>query len=118
MPLPERKIDPSRAPVAGIEWIDPEFVAEFDALKSFLFDRQYCNGKSRVTGSISIFTKSGCLTAAVNDNDRGYTAFVNAGTWAELLFTVNEGICNDSLDWKPSSFRRPNNSQGSQAPPF
>lgn len=118
MPLPERKVDPSRAQQPGVEWIDPEFVEAYPSLKAFLFDRQYSNGKNRVTGSISIFTKMGCLTAAINDNDRGYSAFVNAGTWVELLFIIDQGILNDSLDWKVSSFRRPQNSGGSQQPPY
>lgn len=98
--LKRRDTPVGMGPAAGPVWEDPEFKGDYPYLHSFLFDTQYEDGTKRLTGSVSIFTKGGILTAAVNDNDRRVSAFVKGATWAELLFYVDEGIKSDSLEWR------------------
>lgn len=113
MALPERPIKTETTMNPNDGWVDPEFKDQYPSIFAFMFDPTYANGKVRRTGSLSIFTKMGTLTCAVNDNDRNAVAYVNAGTWEELLYLVEEGILNDSLGWrgkKPFSV--------GQTPPF
>lgn len=100
MALKRRDTPVGMGPASGPVWEDPEFKAEYPNLHAFLFDSLYDDGTRRLTGSISIFTKGGVLTAAVNDNDRKVSAFVKGATWAELLFYIDEGIKADSLEWR------------------
>jgi hypothetical protein len=103
MALPKRTA-PAQKPIDPLNsWVDPEFSEGSPALHSFLLDTQYADGTRRLTGSISLFTKQGVLTAAVNDNDRLLVAYVTACTFGELLFKINEGIEGDTLDWKCKS---------------
>jgi len=100
MALPKRSA-PAQRPVDHVNsWVDPEFKEGTPALHSFLLDGSYEDGTRRLTGSVSLFTKQGVLTAAVNDNDRLLVAYVTACSFGELLFKINEGIQEDSLDWR------------------
>jgi len=100
MALPKRTA-PASKPVDPLNsWVDPEFKEGTPALHSFLLDSHYADNSRRLTGSMSIFTKAGVLTAAINDNDRQLVAYVTACTWGELLFKVDQGIAEDSLDWR------------------
>jgi hypothetical protein len=92
---------------------DPEFKDQYPNLHAFLNDLSYADGSKRLTGTLSLFVKGGRLTCGVNDNDRLICAYVNAVTVAELLFKVDLGIGNDSLEWKPKY----KDLQG-QKPPF
>lgn len=100
MPLPDRPVNASGGMTPNDPWTDPEFRDVYPSLFSFLHDAQFSNGKTRLTGSLSIFTKFSVLTCAVNDNARGVTAFVNATTFDELLFKLEEGIREDTLQWR------------------
>lgn len=100
MALPERPLKSSGDMAPNHPWTDPEFASDYPSLFSFLNDATYDNGQSRLTGGISIFVKFMVLTAAVNDHARGAVAYVNATTWAELLFLIDAGIKDDSLAWK------------------
>lgn len=100
MPLPRRSVNKDNMAAHGVDWIDPAFVRDYPGIKSFLYDTKYDDGSSRITGSISLFTKAGVLTAAINDNDRNVSGFITAATWEELLFLIEEGICADSIAWK------------------
>lgn len=100
MALPKRSAPVS--PVVPNEQLfyDKDFADMYPALHSFLKDTNYEDGTRRLTGTISLFVKNGRLTCGVNDNDRQLTAYVNAVTVEEMLFSVNEGIANDTLEWK------------------
>lgn len=82
-------------------------------LYAFMRDIQYEGGRQRVTGTISFFVMGGALKCAVNDKDRALCSFVTAPTWAELLQLVNDGIGNDSLDWKTG-----NKIESGKKPPY
>jgi len=94
-------------------WIDPEFSSVYPSIYSFMFDIKFSDGTSRLPGSISLFVKFDVLTAAINDNARGVSAFVNATTFDELLFKIEEGIREDKLAW-----RRKGQYGNTQSPPF
>lgn len=86
---------------------DPLMEGDLPSLYCFLRDTQYEGGKDRIPGSLSIFVHQGALKMAVNDKDRGLVAFVTAPTWGELLQLVNDGICDDCLEWKPANKSTP-----------
>jgi len=100
-------LDAARADMK--DWVDPEFAREYPSIMAFLKDTTYADGSSRLPGTISLFVKGGCLTFAVNDNDRGGSAFVNCHTVNEALDVIEQGILNDSLDWK---LKKPANVKG------
>lgn len=119
MALPKRAAPTSAAAPPPDGWIDPEFKADFPSLFAFIHDRNYDDGSARLTGGISFYNKAGMLTASVNDNDRGLVAYVSAATWLELIFKINEGICDDSLDWKAKQpFSQPRSGGNGQVIPF
>lgn len=87
----------------GDPWDDPGFQGDYPNVYSFLFDTKYEDGSPRAPGSISIFVSGYALKFAVNDKDRQCVAFVNAGTFFELLQMVEDGIRDDNLDWKAAA---------------
>jgi len=113
MALPKRTVDPTKVKPAGETWTDPEFWDQYPSIHAFMFDVQYEGGERRIPGGIGLYTKLGVLSASVYDNDRGCVAYVNATTFSELLFKIEEGICNDNLDWKGKSGQN-----HAQKPPF
>lgn len=100
MALPKRKLDVSMGGGLSPPWDDDLFKEEYPHIYSFLYDTKYENGDPRTPGSISIFVNGFSLKFAVNDKDRQVGAFVTAPTWAELLQLVDDGIRDDSLEWK------------------
>lgn len=113
MALPERRApETAYSPDVGL-WQRDDYTDTYPSIYAFVNDTTYSSGKARLTGSISMFTKVGTLTFAVNDNDRQLTAYVSAGTWAEALQMIEDGIREDSLQWRK---RTPFNN--SQKPPF
>lgn len=94
-------------------WTDPEFKGEYPHLYSFLFDPAYACGTVRQLGGLVVFVRMGVLTVCVNDNDRNLKAYVNATTWAEMLFMLDAGIGEDSLNWTVRPARNPG-----QTPPY
>lgn len=100
MPLPKRKAADIKPQYTMKDWVDPEFGETYPAIRSFLMDVTCEGGETRIPGTISIFVKGDALTFAVNDRDRNVTAYVNMHTFAEALDVIENGILNDSLDWK------------------
>lgn len=95
------------------KWTDDDFMKDLPEFTSFLMDEQYVSGERRVTGSISFFVQEGVLKAAVNDKDRNAVAFISAQGFYELLQLINDGIKDDSLEWKLSFKTAPG-----KTPPF
>lgn len=81
-------------------WEDPNFLDEYPHLHAFLRDTRYDDGSARLPGTMSLFVKNDVLSVALNDNDNKRTAFINARTFAELMFMANEAICAEGTDWK------------------
>lgn len=113
MALPNRKVGASGGFDDKPDWVDPDFHEQYPCMTAFVRDTKWDDGTTRTTGNITVFCKFGKLTAAVNDWARGVVAYVNAGTWEELLFMIEEGIEKDSLEW-----RRKATTNNSQQPPF
>jgi len=113
MALPNRRDAKHVTKIENPVWIDPDFAGQYPNLEAFLCGTTYADGTQRQTGNLSIFNKYGSLIVAVNDNDRGLTAFVSFSTWEEIMFTLDEKLGNDSLDWRkkaPTGF--------TQKPPY
>ena len=89
------------------EWNDPGDKQDYPNLYSFLHDNMYDDGKPRVTGSMSIFTKMGCLRASLNDKDLNRVCYIEALTIAELWELAERAIGDDSTEWIASSRTTP-----------
>lgn len=113
MALPRRLAPVGMGAAVGIPWEDNQFKEDYPALHSFLFDTRYSDGTSRLQGSISFFVQGYSLKVAINDKDRGCVAFLNAGTFLELLTMIDDGIRDDKLEWKGGSKPQPE-----KIPPF
>lgn len=113
MALPRRDAPPTRTMNPNDVWDDHEFKGDYPNIFAFIHDASYSDGSTRLTGSLTLFCKMGCLTIAVNDNDRKLVAYVSARSVAEAYTLVDEGICNDSLEWRARS-----PFQGGQKPPY
>lgn len=85
-------------------WDDAQFMEDYPSIHSFLSDTTYDDGKSRATGSITLFTQLGALKASVSDKDRGVVAYLSATTVDELLVMIELGIETDKLEWR-SAFK-------------
>lgn len=94
-------------------WEGDGFMDDHPNLTSFLLDTKWADGTSRQPGTVSFFTQDGALKAAVNDKDRGVTAFLSAQGFYELLFLIDQGIKTDALEWRPSTRHT-----SGQKPPF
>jgi hypothetical protein len=103
MALPKRSAPLTNSGPPPEPWVDPEFKSTYPNLHSFMSDTCYAEGAVRLTGSMSLFVMTGALKCCVTDKDRNVIAFVTAPTLDELLQLVDDGICNDSLEWKAGS---------------
>jgi len=110
----QRRLAPTGiAAHVGIPWDDNSFKEDYPNLFAFLYDIQYADGTPRKQGSISLFVTGYSLKMAVNDKDRGCVAFINAGTFLELLTLADDGIGSDKLEWKTGGQR-----SNDKVPPF
>lgn len=100
MGLIKRPLDLTKSAPDSKEWVDPDFLGEYPSLFAFVKDDKWADGSARLPGTITLFCKGGCLTMVLNDHDRAAAAYINAHTVNEMLFLADQGILNDSLDWK------------------
>lgn len=67
----------------------------------FLSVQQWDDGATRASGRLSLFVESGRWKACVSDPDGKRIAFVSAEDLDSLLLTVEVGLEQDTLDWRP-----------------
>ena len=103
MALQRRAIPPGGNTPKPPPWDDSSFFEDYPAITSFIRDEKYADGSLRRPGALSWFVMDGALKIAVNDKDRNVVAFVTAQSVTEILTLVEEGIANDSLEWKAGS---------------
>lgn len=113
MALPKRAAPAQKGMNPAETWVDPEFKEMYPSVYSFLYDVTYADGSLRKPGGLVVCVRMGVLTFVVNDNDRNLVCYLNATTWTEMLFKLEEGIMADSLDWRS----RPPRPAG-QIPPY
>jgi len=84
----------------GVEFRDEEFKEAYPNLYSYLFDKSYDDGQSRMTATLSMFTDDNCLKLVINDRDNKRSAFIEAPTLMGLFAELEAGLRDDSLEWK------------------
>jgi len=66
----------------------------------FIADDRWDDGTVRVPGAITLLLDQGWIKAAVSDKDGHQSAFVSADSLEALLRAVNEGLGNDTLEFR------------------
>jgi len=69
-------------------------------LMAFLFDETYEDGTRRTTGTLLFFVQDGVFKACLNDRDCNRSAFLACSGPHEGCDAIEEGLVNDSLDWR------------------
>jgi hypothetical protein len=87
----------------GVHLGECDLAGRFPALWEFLTVTEWDGGELREVGSLSIFTGSQGLQAALNDKDAGRVAFVSGSSLTALLEALDQGIANECLDWRASA---------------
>lgn len=76
------------------------FTRDYPCLWEWMTLTRWENGEVRIPTSISLFLDEGRVKAAVNDKDMGRVAFVSGWTVEDVLRAVEEGLLQQSLDWR------------------
>lgn len=104
---PPKKPEAQKPPEAPI---NPEAAREFERrfpnLYSYLFDTKWEDGTPRITSTITFFVERGILKVVLNDNDQWRSAFKSAPSLLEGLDMLEEGLLDESLDWRPKRGQR------------
>lgn len=79
---------------------DKDVAKKFPRLAEYLAATLYDDGTRRETSTLSIFVEDGRLKVALNDRDEESSAYVTGDTLAGLLGALEEGLGDDSLDWR------------------
>jgi len=72
------------------------------ALFEFLELSAWEDGSERTTGTVLLFIEDGRWKACLNDRDAGLICFLSAETCDDLLKGLDEGLKEDTLDWRVS----------------
>lgn len=76
------------------------------ALLEHLSASAYPTGEERETGTILLFAEGGRLKACVSDRDQNAVAFVTGSGLLSLLSSVEDGLRDDTLDWRGQKKRQ------------
>jgi hypothetical protein len=90
------KGDGERATVA-----DP-FLERYPAIREFITSSQWPDGAKRERGTFTLFFEGGRWKSWVNDKAQDRSACVSAGSLADLLDYIEQGLVSDDLDWRRS----------------
>jgi len=69
-------------------------------LLAFMQDETYEDGSRRTTGTLLFFFQDATFKACLNDRDCNRSAFLSASGIHEACDALEEGLANDSLDWR------------------
>lgn len=76
------------------------FTREYPCLWEWMTLTRWDNGASRIPTSITLFLDDGRVKAAVSDKELGRVAFVSGWTVEDTLRAVEDGLLQQSLDWR------------------
>lgn len=84
----------------GPLFVDTEFEARYPALVEYLRETQQEDGGPRTTATLLLMVDAGRLKAWLNDRDNRRAAWVTGMTFVGLLETLENGLQEDSLEWR------------------
>lgn len=76
------------------------FGAQYPNLEEFLRESRWSDGSRRDTGSMLIFLDDGRWKGMLRDRDARMVAFVSAVSFDNVLAALEQGLVDDSLDWR------------------
>jgi hypothetical protein len=85
----------------------------FPALWSELTCTQWEDGTARDTSSLTIFLQDGWLKGCLRDKGNDRVAFVSGDSLEKVLEGLNEGLSDDTLDWRRDREKGPRRPKGS-----
>lgn len=83
-----------------LSWCDPDFLASYPTLMSYLKDTSYDDARPRVTSTLLLFVEAGCLKICLNDRDNLRSAFFNYDTIESTFAGIEAALAADDVDWK------------------
>jgi len=94
--------DDDRPPIVSADHLS----LAYPLVWKFLTLTVYGDGSRREPGSVSIFFDAGVVKACANDKDASLAAFVSGDGLAGVLESLEVGLREDRLDWRPSKKRK------------
>jgi len=92
---------------APAEFSDHEFKREYPRLYNYFSDTKWDDGTARKTTTLLLFLEAGMVKLCLNDRATNRQAFISARTLTEALTLADEGLSQDSVDWRPvKAFKR------------
>ena len=88
-------------PSAGVP-DDSGFAAAYPAVWEYLTEREWEKGKKRETSTLTFFVDEDEWKIAFNDRGNQRAAFITASSFTEVLAALEQGLQEDSLDWRKS----------------
>lgn len=85
---------PTSPPEAG------EWGRKYPEIWDFLVATSYDDGGERVPGSLVLFRDGPHVKGCLSDKDAELVAFVSGQSMEALLVAMEEGLAEDSLDWR------------------
>lgn len=76
------------------------------AVWEFLTETEWGEGEPRRTGTVLLFVEDGRVKVCANDRDSDSVCFVSGSTPDEALGSLDQGLRDGDLDWRPSSRRK------------
>lgn len=96
----KRATDAAKGKSASSVPKDAEFSKRYPAMWEHMTERFWEPGKPRETATVTIFTEADEIKGVFNDKANHRTAFVSADTFQGLLEALEQGLQEDSLDWR------------------
>lgn len=80
--------------------LDDEFARHWPRIAEFVMDSRWDDGKPRKPGTVMLVNDAGTCKAWVHDVDGRRAAWVSADSLWGLLGRVEDGLQNNSLEWR------------------
>lgn len=98
-----KKREPATSGDVGLS-ISPEsgeLLRLWPTVVEFLCSSKWADGSTRLTGTVMFMTEGPTWKAWVHDRDGKVSTFVSGPTLTSLLVSLDKGLADDSLDWRP-----------------
>lgn len=105
MALPEKKATAESSTSSTSSVSAPGLLSQFTELWAFLTATSYPDGRSRMTGRISLSFDAGLLGLLLQDDQTGQYAFLNGRGLDDLLLEAETRLADGSLAWRASRFQ-------------
>ncbi len=88
----------------AVQMVDDDFRKVFPGLAEFLMDVTWDDSSPRVTGTLAVSIHEGRWSGRLACRDKGFVAFLSAGSWKELLKALDSHLQKGDLEWRVDQF--------------